>query len=212
MADLVLKIIIAYLLGSLLGGLIVGKFRGGTDIRTQGSGNAGGTNALRTQGAVFAAWVMAIDIGKGWIAVALLPSVAPPMLVSANELYGIWTPIACAAAVVVGHVYPIWFGFRGGKGAATLVGVLIGLAPITLLIVLPVWLLTVMLSGFVGLATMIATLAFTVYQVASQGPFELALFGALMSAFVIFTHRGNITRMRAGNENRVQRLWLFRPR
>jgi len=122
--DFVTKVLVAYLIGSLLGSLIIGKLRGGIDIRNLGSGNAGGTNALRTQGFWFALGVMVIDVGKGWLAAAILPTSfqlgqpAPPMLSSSLS-------IACAGAVVIGHVYPIFFGFRGGKGAATLIGVVV---------------------------------------------------------------------------------------
>ena len=118
------------------------------DIRTLGSGNAGGTNALRTQGAGFAFWVMLIDIGKGWLAAAWLPGLDLPVVGIDPGVDRIWLAVACAAAVVVGHVYPVWYGFRGGKGAATLVGVLLGLKPIALLPVLVVWLLVVMLTGY----------------------------------------------------------------
>jgi glycerol-3-phosphate acyltransferase PlsY len=211
LADFIIKVVLAYLIGSLIGSLIVGKLRGGVDIRTQGSGNAGGTNALRTQGPVFAFWVMAIDIGKGWLAAAVVPAIVLPFD-TLRTLDDAWLPIACATAAVVGHVYPIWFGFRGGKGAATLVGVLLGLKPIALLVVLAAWLVVVMLSGYVGLATMVATLAFTVLQIATHGPLPLTLFGAAMTCFVAYTHRSNIVRMRDGTENRVQRLWLLRPR
>jgi glycerol-3-phosphate acyltransferase PlsY len=210
--EFVIKIALAYALGSIIGSLVVGKLRGGVDIRTQGSGNAGGTNALRTQGPMFALWVMIIDIGKGWLAAGILPNIALPGIPSTQLSDPNWLAIACAAAVVVGHVYPVWFGFRGGKGAATLVGVLIGLKPIALLVVLAVWLVIVLLSGYVGLATMIATLAFTIFQLATDNALPLTLFGAAMTLFVAYTHRSNITRMRDGTENRVQRLWLLRPR
>ena len=210
--EFVIKIALAYALGSIIGSLVVGKLRGGVDIRTQGSGNAGGTNALRTQGPMFALWVMIIDIGKGWLAAGILPYIALPGIPPAQLNDPDWLAIACAAAVVVGHVYPVWFGFRGGKGAATLVGVLIGLKPIALLVVLAVWLIVVLLSGYVGLATMIATLAFTIFQLATDNALPLTLFGAAMTLFVAYTHRSNITRMRDGTENRVQRLWLLRPR
>ena len=116
--------------------------------------------------------------------------------------------------MVVGHVYPVWYGFRGGKGAATLVGVLLGLKPVALLPVLAVWLLVVMISGFVGLATMVATAAFPAYVAAAGIDPSRALlaFGCVMLLFVCYTHRSNIERMRAGTENRAQRLWLLRKR
>jgi glycerol-3-phosphate acyltransferase PlsY len=209
--DLIIKIMLAYLLGSLLGGLIVGKLKGGVDIRKQGSGNAGGTNALRTQGWQFALWVMAIDIGKGWLASAWLPYW---QLGFSNTAPLVWLQISCAMAVVVGHVFPLWFGFRGGKGAATLVGVVAGLTPAALPYVLASWLLVLILTGFVGLSTMLATAAFNGWVLLTRPVNERALltFGLVMLLFVIYTHRSNIRRMLAGEENRAHKLWLFKPR
>ena len=212
MLELGVKTLLAYLLGSLIGSLIVGRLRGGVDIRTMGSGNAGGTNALRTQGYGFAAWVMLIDLGKGWIAAALLPWLNLPSIGIDPSIDRTWLAVACATAVVVGHVYPVWYGFRGGKGAATLIGVLIGLEPIALLPVLIVWLLVVVVTGFVGLGTMLAVAAFPAYVAITGRHPALLTFGCLMVLFVCYTHRSNIERMRSGTENRAQRLWLLRPR
>lgn len=214
MLELGTKTLLAYLLGSAIGGLIVGQLRGGVDIRTVGSGNAGGTNALRTQGAMFALWVIVIDAAKGWLAAALLPELELPFVGVDPGIDRLWLAVACAAAVVVGHVYPVWYGFRGGKGAATLVGVLLGLKPIALVPVLIVWLVVVMISGFVGLATLFATATFPAYVAATGADASYALlsFGCAMLLFVCYTHRSNIQRMRAGTEHRAQRLWLLRKR
>lgn len=214
MLELGVKTLLAYLLGSLIGSLIVGRLRGGVDIRTMGSGNAGGTNALRTQGYWFAFWVMVIDIGKGWVAAAVLPSMSIPFVGIDQSVTRGWLAVACAGAAVFGHVYPIWYGFRGGKGAATLVGVLVGLKPIALIPVLVVWLGTVMVSGFVGLATMLAVASFPIYlaMIDNEPAPALLIFGFAMLIFVCYTHRANIARMRSGTESRAQRLWLLRPR
>jgi glycerol-3-phosphate acyltransferase PlsY len=214
MLELGIKTLLAYLLGSIIGGLIVGQLRGGVDIRTLGSGNAGGTNALRTQGPMFAFWVMVIDAGKGWVAAAVLPQLQLLFVGIDPSIDRLWLAVACAAAVVVGHVYPVWYGFRGGKGAATLIGVLLGLKPVALVPVLIVWLIVVMLSGFVGLATMLATATFPAFVLVSGIDPSRALlsFGCVMLLFVCYTHRSNIERMRMGTENRAQRLWLLRRR
>ena len=213
MVELGFKTLVAYLLGSVIGSLLFGRLRG-VDIRTQGSGNAGGTNALRTQGWVFALGVIAVDVGKALLAVGWLPSADVLALHPDPALDRDWLAVACATAVVVGHVYPIWHEFRGGKGAATLVGVLLGLKPVALIPVLLVWLCVVMLSGFVGLATMLATAAFPAYIGLSSSDASGALltFGIAMLLFVCYTHRSNIGRMRAGTEHRAQRLWLLRKR
>jgi glycerol-3-phosphate acyltransferase PlsY len=210
--ELGIKTLIAYLLGSVLGSLVVGRLRG-VDIREQGSGNAGGTNALRTQGARFALGVVVIDVGKALLAVGVLPGLALPGIGLDPAVNRNWLAVACAAAAVTGHVYPVWHEFRGGKGAATLIGTLAVLAPAALLPVFAVWLACVMLTGYVGLATMLATLALPVWvAIVQPGNTALLLFGVAMTAFIAYTHRSNIARMRAGNENRARRLWLLRPR
>jgi glycerol-3-phosphate acyltransferase PlsY len=213
LVDFLVKVVLAYLLGSLLGSLVIGKLKGGIDIRSQGSGNAGGTNALRTQGWKFAAGVMLIDIGKGWLAVALLPLLSLPGLLG-DSVEVRWMQVGCAMAVVFGHVYPLWFGFRGGKGAATLVGVVAGMAAAALPYVLVVWLLVLMFTGYVGLSTMLATLSFNIWAWrAGYGLYDaMTLFGISMTVFVVYTHRGNIQRMYAGSENRARKLWLFKNR
>jgi glycerol-3-phosphate acyltransferase PlsY len=214
MLELGVKTLLAYLLGSLIGSLLVGQLRGGVDIRKLGSGNAGGTNALRTQGWSFALWVMIIDIGKGWLAAGLLAPMNLPGIGIDPQVERDWLAVACATAVVIGHVYPVWYGFRGGKGAATLIGVLIGLKPVAMLPVFGVWLGVVMLTGFVGLGTMLAVASFPAYLAITEVQPSAAMlaFGAVMTLFVCYTHRGNIERMRAGTENRARRLWLLRPR
>jgi glycerol-3-phosphate acyltransferase PlsY len=210
--ELGLKTLLAYLLGSVLGSLVMGRFRG-VDIREQGSGNAGGTNALRTQGWPFALGVVVIDVGKALLAVGVLPGLALPWVGIDPAVERSWLEVACATAVVVGHVYPVWYEFRGGKGAATLIGAVAVLAPVALLPVVLVWLATVMLTGFVGLGTMLGTATLPLYfgLVAQRSP-ALVAFGVAMAVFVVYTHRANIERMRAGNENRARRLWLLRPR
>jgi glycerol-3-phosphate acyltransferase PlsY len=210
--ELGLKTLIAYLLGAVLGSLVMGRFRG-VDIREQGSGNAGGTNALRTQGWKFALGVVVIDVGKALLAVGWLPGAVLPLVGIDPAVDRAWLTVACAAAVVVGHVYPVWYEFRGGKGAATLIGAVAVLSPLALLPIVLVWLATVMLTGFVGLGTMLGTATLPVFfALAEPRSAPLVVFGLAMAAFVAYTHRANIERMRGGNENRARRLWLLRPR
>jgi glycerol-3-phosphate acyltransferase PlsY len=210
--ELGVKALVAYLLGSLIGSLVLGRFKG-VDIREQGSGNAGGTNALRTQGWKFALGVVVIDVGKALVAVGLLPGLDLPFVGIDPALDRGWLAVACAASVVVGHVYPVWYEFRGGKGAATLIGTVAVLAPGALLPVALVWLACVMLTGFVGLGTMLGTATLPAYFVLRRpGDMPLIVFGIVVAAFVAYTHRANIARMLAGNENRARRLWLLRPR
>ncbi len=212
MLELGVKVLIAYLLGTLVGSLILGRLRG-VDIRSLGSGNAGATNALRTQGKLFGFLVLLIDIAKGVLAVWWLPSAVLPGIGIDPDLPRGWLTAACGFAVIVGHVYPAWFGFRGGKGAATIVGVIAAMEPRLLVPLLVSWFVVVLLTGYVGLATMlsVAAVAVAVYVLEPNNA-ALLSFCVAAAAFVVFTHRSNIARMRAGRENRVRRLWLFRPR
>jgi acyl phosphate:glycerol-3-phosphate acyltransferase len=212
MLELGVKILLGYLLGTLLGSLILGRIRG-VDIRAMGSGNAGATNALRTQGKLFGLMVLVIDIAKGLFAVWWLPTAVLPGVGIDPDLPREWLALACGFAVIVGHVYPVWFGFRGGKGAATVVGVVAALDPRLVLPLLVSWFVVLLLSGYVGLATMLSGVALVAaVYVLEPNNVPLLSFCVAVTVFVVYTHRGNIARMRAGQENRVRRLWLFRSR
>ena len=212
MLELGLKMLIAYLIGSLLGSLILGRLRG-VDIRSMGSGNAGATNALRTQGKLFGFLVLAVDVAKGLLVVWWLPPATLPPVDIDPDLPRLWLTLACGFAVIVGHVYPVWFGFRGGKGAATVVGVIAALEARLLVPLLVSWFIVLLLTGYVGLATMLAGAALiAAVYVLEPNNVPLLSFCVAVAAFVVYTHRSNIARMRAGQESRVQRLWLFRSR
>jgi len=210
MIELIVKALLAYLLGSVVGSLLIGKLRG-VDIRTLGSGNAGATNMLRTQGKAAALAVFAIDFGKGWVATALLAPAVIPGVPAADIGLRAWLAPVCGLAVILGHVYPLWYGLRGGKGVATFVGAVLGINPALLPVIILVWLLVVILSGFVGLASIVSAgaVAAAIAASASTRTAPLLAFGALAALLIVYTHRGNIARMCAGSEPRAQRLWLL---
>lgn len=192
----------AFVLGGVLGGDIVGRFKR-VNLRAAGSGNIGATNALRTQGVVFALMVLAIDVGKGVLAVWLLPPLAPP---SAS------LPFACGAAAVVGHCFSPWHGFNGGKGVATLAGVFLALMPMVMGWVLLAFALTLLLTGIVSLATLFGGLvAFWVVSCFSaNGIFSAAgAFAAAMLLLLLFTHRDNWRRLIQGRELRFEKARLL---
>ncbi len=206
MIDLVVKVLLAYLLGSVSGSMVMGALRH-VDIRKSGSGNAGGTNAFRTQGFWFALVVVIIDIGKGALAVGLLPHV---------ELAALGQPLsmelqmlACGFAAVVGHCYPVWYGFKGGKGAATAVGALAVIEPAVLLPMFLTWLLVLVLTGWVGLATMVAAVALVPVFIWLDASVAQLWFSILLAAFIVFTHRSNITNMLNGSEYKFQRIRII---
>jgi glycerol-3-phosphate acyltransferase PlsY len=212
MLELGVKFLISYFIGSLMGAMIMGKLRGGVDIRTMGSGNAGGTNALRTQGVLFALGVVIIDIGKGVIGAGVIPELNVPFVAEDPMLSRTWLTICCATAAVLGHVWPIYHGFKGGKGAGTLVGTLVILGPHLIIGVLIVWAWVLVMSGFVGLATMSAATALPIYLAVMILPEEQPLFiyASVMAMLIIFWHRLNIQRMRDGTEHRNARMMIFR--
>lgn len=196
----ILVLLAAYLLGSISGGVVLGRFRG-VDIREQGTGHAGGTNALRTQGLRFALGVVAIDVGKGALAAWLgheFGSPDGPFDVAALGY-------ACAFAAMLGHVWPLWHGFRGGKGAATLVGGLLIMWPGVLPGLLVVWLVTLMLSGYIGLAMAIAGASLPLFAWWSDAGMPRWSFAIAVALFLLFTYRDNLLRIRAGGEARMER-------
>ncbi|MEM8816806.1 MAG: glycerol-3-phosphate acyltransferase [Pseudomonadota bacterium] len=214
MLELGVKFLISYFLGSLMGSLLIGYLKGGVDIRTQGSGNAGGTNALRTQGLAFALGVIIIDVGKGALAAGVVPGLDLPFVGIDPTISREWLTVACAGAAVMGHVWPVYHHFRGGKGAATLVGTVVVLAPALLLPLLLVFALVLVATGYVGLSTMTATAAMPVWLGVTTLPEQQALFAyaVFMAVFIAYCHRSNIQRMRAGVENRNPKVMLFKPR
>jgi acyl phosphate:glycerol-3-phosphate acyltransferase len=208
-ASAALALMLAYLIGSLSGSLILGRLRG-FDIRLAGSGNAGGTNALRTRGAGFALGVVLIDIGKGALAVWIALRLHVPAL----PLSAFGLGLAATLVAAAGHAWPLWFGFRGGKGVATLLGGLLLLWPLGLVPLLLLWLLVLGLAGYVGLASVCAVLGLLPLAW-YDGRGELLLFAAIAAVFLLYTHRDNLRRLSAGTEHRFEgaRLlhrWLHR--
>jgi glycerol-3-phosphate acyltransferase PlsY len=209
MLELGLKFTLAYWLGSVMGALVIGKLRGGIDIRQMGSGNAGGTNALRTQGRAFAAGVMLIDVGKGVLAAAVIPGIDLPAVGIDPAVDRDLLLHAVALGAILGHVFPVWYGFRGGKGGATAAGLLCYLAPDLAAPVIGLWLAIVFFSGYVGLATISATIAAAGWLGLFEWPERKALFvfACLVAVLTVYTHRGNIMRMWRGDESRFGRYF-----
>ena len=200
------KLLAAYLLGSVSGSLVLGRFRG-VDIRTQGSGNAGGTNAFRTPGAWFALGTVLIDVGKGALAAGL--GFWPPEVAGVPPLA---QALACGLACALGHIWPVFFGFRGGKGAAVVVGMVAVCLPAALLPLVGVWLLLLTFTGYVGLSTVAAALSLvpSAWWLASAADRTLQTGIAIaVAALVAYTHRANLVRLARGTEHRFEGVRLL---
>ncbi len=202
----------AYCLGSLSGSLLLGRWRG-VDIRNQGSGSAGGTNAFRTQGLKFAAAVVVFDVAKGALAAWLGLRYAPLAAVwPGTTVHG----YAAAFAAALGHVWPLWHGFRGGKGAATVVGSVLVLWPWVTPLLLGVWGVTILASGYVGIATVLAGVSLALAAIGSGAAAPRLAFACAAALLLLFTHRDNLARLLRGEESRFQRARLLhrlrRPR
>ena len=213
MLELGVKIVLAYLAGSVMGSLVVGRLYGGVDIRTEGSGNPGGTNALRTHGKLFAFWVIVIDVLKAVVPLLVLPGLVLPYVGIDPMVDRELLTYLVGLAAVIGHIYPVFFDFRGGKGGATAVGVMCVIKPVIVLPMIVLWLAVIAVTGFVGLATVIAAITAVVFVGVTGLPQEHGLFllCCAIAGLIVYTHRSNIQRMLSGAEHR-QTAGLFRRR
>ncbi|NCW13284.1 MAG: glycerol-3-phosphate 1-O-acyltransferase [Chitinophagia bacterium] len=195
-------IIIAYLLGSIPTSVWVSKYMFDIDIRDYGSGNAGATNTFRVLGSKWGSFVMLVDVTKGVIATSLY--ILIPYYLT-NELARTNFMIVLGLVAVVGHIFPIWANFRGGKGVATLLGMALAIQPVVALICLVVFLITLISTRFVSLSSMLAGIAFMVLIlfIFKEKETLYRLFAVIVAVMVVITHQKNITRLIKGTENKV---------
>lgn len=194
---------IAYVLGSIPFGLLLVWIFRGEDVRTKGSGNIGATNVARSGGAKLGIATLFLDALKGYVAVAIAFAIARR---NPDLDFGLAAALA-ALFVILGHVFPAWLKFHGGKGVATAVGAFIGLAPRAVLVVLAVFLILVALFRYVSLGSIVAAaifplLAFVLYRGRSSSADLLVMLAA--SLLIIVKHRSNIRRLLNGTEHRLQ--------
>jgi glycerol-3-phosphate acyltransferase PlsY len=197
----------AYLLGSIPTGYLAGRAKG-IDIRQAGSGNIGATNAFRILGKPAGMIVLLVDALKGWLAVAVVPGLIFPLFfstaVSERGLTVDYLKII-GIVVILGHNYPCWLKFKGGKGIATSGGVLVALVWPAFLISLAVWILVCLITRYVSLASIMGALALPIATWLTHYPLHLIAITALMSALAIYKHKANIGRLMNGTENKVGR-------
>ena len=183
-------LVFGYFLGSIPFGLILTRLAGLGDVRSIGSGNIGATNVLRTGNKKLAAETLIFDMLKGTVAV----------LVASR--YGPDAAIGAGFGAFIGHLFPVWIGFKGGKGVATYLGVLIGLAWPGALVFAAVWIVTALLTRYSSLAALIASIVVPI-ALYSRGYPAIAVLFAIMTVIVIFKHKANITRLLNGTESKI---------
>jgi glycerol-3-phosphate acyltransferase PlsY len=189
-------LVVAYLVGSIPFGLVVGRLFYGVDVRQHGSGNVGTTNVFRVLGKKAGVAVLICDMLKGYIPAAI-----------AAALFDPWFAIFIAAAPVVGHIYSIFLKGRGGKGIATGAAVVLALVPVVFAIILGVWIVLLLTTRYVSVASLAASFLVPVLTIAFREPLPYEIAGVLVAIIVWWAHRGNIQRLLAGEENRVRLPW-----
>lgn len=202
--NIIILLVLAYLIGSIPTAVWVSKRIYGLDIREHGSGNAGATNTFRVLGKKAGIGVMIADMLKGFIAVKL--SYLSIYHIGSEQLTNLQVGLGLLA--VVGHIFPIWAGFRGGKGIASLFGMILAIHPIVALSLVAVFLLMLFLTRYVSLSSMAASVAFPLlilFIFKEQAPeTSYQVFAIATACMVVLTHHKNISRLIAGNESKVK--------
>ncbi|ABL66569.1 glycerol-3-phosphate 1-O-acyltransferase PlsY [Chlorobium phaeobacteroides] len=230
MLTLIAILAISYLVGAIPTGIMAGKMLKGIDIRQFGSGNAGGTNAFRVLGWKAGLAVTLLDILKGIVAAVSIVAFFRHHPVGAfPDINEVALRLLAGMSAVIGHVFTVFAGFKGGKGVSTAAGMLIGIAPVSMLIVIGIFLLTVYVSRYVSVASILAAIAFPLIIAIRKYIFELGggldyyvklfgerfsfhdsldyhlmIFGLIVALAILYTHRANIRRLLSGTENRIK--------
>jgi glycerol-3-phosphate acyltransferase PlsY len=190
--QLTLALAVAYLVGSIPFAYLVARTRG-VDLRARGSRNVGASNVLRTTGVGTAVMAMCLDAVKGSLAV----------LIASRMSSGLGLPVAAGLASVVGHVFPVWLGFRGGKGVATAAGMFAVLAPMALAIASTVFVITVWITRYISIGSMAAAAALTITTATGEHSAAVTMGAFAATTLIVIRHRENLVRLRAGTERRV---------
>ncbi|MEG2666141.1 MAG: glycerol-3-phosphate 1-O-acyltransferase PlsY [Bacteroidales bacterium] len=198
---LILGLIVAYLIGSFSSSVWIGKWFYKTDVRQYGSGNAGTTNTIRILGWKPGVVVLLLDVFKGWLPIQL----DFLFLSSIYSSYEVYYDVALSVAVLLGHVFPIYTGFRGGKGVATLVGIILALYPMAFCCAFCLFFLIFILTRYVSLSSIVSAISFPFISIFIFNEREpiLVLFSILIGVFIPITHRKNIQRLIKGEESKL---------
>ena len=203
---LILAIILSYLLGSIPVGYVLGRLLKDIDVRRYGSGNFGATNVFRVVSPAAGVSVLVLDMLKGVIAVI---AIGDFLLHSLPQLDQVLVRLSLGLAVVCGHNWTVFLKFKGGKGVATTAGALLGLSfkipqlGLIAVFCLGVWVLVVLITGFISLASIVASLALPLFMLVFNQPFRLLIFGVVLCLFVVYRHKSNIRRLLRGEEKKI---------
>jgi glycerol-3-phosphate acyltransferase PlsY len=219
MLALFVVVLLSYLIGAIPSSLWMGKLFFNTDIREHGSGNAGATNTFRILGWKAGVIVLLIDFGKGLLCTTVISGLAWNIGSGPISLYSGWEVesmlvIFAGVAAVLGHMFPVYANFSGGKGAATACGMLYGIEPVSISISLAIFILVMVTTRYVSLGSIIASLVYPFSQLTLRYGFDwdidgsIILFSSFLALAIVVKHKGNIKRLLAGNENRVS---SFKP-
>lgn len=219
MSALFVVVLLSYLIGAIPSSLWMGKLFFSTDIREHGSGNAGATNTFRILGWKAGVIVLLFDFGKGLLCTTLISGLAWNIGSGPISLYSGWEVesmlvIFAGVAAVLGHMFPVYASFSGGKGAATACGMLYGIEPVSISISLAIFIIVMVASRYVSLGSIIASLIYPFSQLTLKYGFNwdidgsIILFSSILALGIVIKHKGNIKRLLAGNENRVS---SFKP-
>ncbi len=217
MISLIVILVLSYFAGSIPGSVWVGKAFYKVDVRQYGSGNAGATNVFRVLGWKAGILSAIVDLGKGLLAAGLIATLRLDSLPYGYEFWQVETLVRAMAggAAIVGHMFPLWARFRGGKGVNTAAGVLFAFTPLTMWIVLGVFILVLLLSRYVSVASISAAATFPATIAVRKYVFDiealdvgLLIFGVVLAVGIVLAHRSNIVRLKNGTENRIRK---FRP-
>ena len=217
MGSISLIVLLSYLAGSIPGSIWIGKLLYGIDIRQHGSRNAGATNAFRVLGWKTGMLATLVDVGKGVLAAGLIATIRIDELPTEPVFWQVQSVIQLIAGIsaILGHMFPVWAGFRGGKGVNTAAGILFAITPKTMCLVLAIFAIVLFGFRYVSLASIVAAIMFPATVAIQMYLFHvealdrsLLLFGGIFALAILYAHRSNIQRLIAGKENRIKHFRL----
>jgi len=209
-------IVLSYLIGSIPSSVWIGKLTKGVDIRDHGSGNAGATNTFRVLGWKAGSVVALVDLGKGFVAAFYISQLGFALGEMPEVLFGVWeidasVRVVAGLSAVLGHMYPLYAGFKGGKGVITAAGMLYGIEPISISLAIIIFLIVLFSSRYVSLASIVASISYPIFLISLRYAFgyteidgSLMVISTVIALTIVVKHHGNIKRLIEGNENRIK--------